>query len=144
MPTPETLSPTPTPASAVLAQAPGYGQVVLMIVVLIVVLVGVLYATRLFARLAQRSVTRPNKRGMERSIYLIDRLMLDKDKSLVLVEEGDRRYFLGVTPNEITLLKEAEAPEPPPGAAMEQGYEGAHKPATFQELFRAWKERGKE
>lgn len=115
------------------------GDILLMVLYLVLILVGVFYATRLFARLGQRGLPIGGKGSKTRigsQITLIDRLMLDKDKSIVLLEQGDKWYLVGVSNGAFTLIKEMEpAPEQEDGQPPAIG-------KTFKDVLSSWKDRG--
>ncbi|MDL2217233.1 flagellar biosynthetic protein FliO [Christensenellaceae bacterium OttesenSCG-928-M15] len=117
-------------------------QILLMILYLVLILVGVYFATRLFARIGQKGFARSG-RGARRRIYLVERMMFDKDKSVAIIHVDDREYLVGVSVNGIQILKENEIP------AQEQDKEGggdgmkAQKPLSFKELFSSMRDRNR-
>lgn len=123
-----------------------------MILYLVLILVGVYYATRLFARIAQRGVQVPRagfmgagKRGKKQAhaprIFLIDRFMFDKERGILLIEEGDKRYLLGMSAQSIHLLKEMDAP--PKEEAPQDDAQAPPASASFLDIFNTWKDKGK-
>lgn len=126
-------------APVTLAEEPGAGQVLLLILYLILILVGVYFATRLFARVAQRAAAPRAQTGARfqpgRHIHLVDRLALDRERSILLFEADGKRYLVGVSGESFVKLSESEAPPYEPPAEGATG-------AAFKDLLSAWKRRG--
>lgn len=47
--------------------------------------------------------------GGARNIRIIERAYLDRDKSVAIVEVGEKAYLLGVSPENVSLLEELDA-----------------------------------
>ena len=125
--------PGTTPAPVQFApEGPGFLQILLLLLLLVLILIGVYFATRFFARFAQRGTPGPlpggGKGQRRRRIVLLDRLLLES--------EG-RRYLLGVGGQSFALLDKADAPkeeEPEQSAARERSAAG-----TFRDVMAVWK-----
>ncbi len=134
--------PGTTPAPVEFApEGPGFLQILLLLLLLVLILIGVYFATRFFARFAQRGTLGPlpggGKGQRRRRIVLLDRLVLDRDRSVVLLESEGRRYLLGVGGQSFALLDKADAPkeeEPEQSAARERSAAG-----TFRDVMAVWK-----
>ena len=108
--------PGTTPAPVEFApEGPGFLQILLLLLLLVLILIGVYFATRFFARFAQRGALGPlpggGKGQRRRRIVLLDRLVLDRDRSVVLLESEGRRYLLGVGGQSFALLDKSDAPK---------------------------------
>jgi len=126
-------------APSILAEQPGIGQILLLVLYLVLILVGVFFATRFFAKVAQRAAV-PGARGGSRfqpgrHIRLIDRMSLDRERCILLFEADGRRYLVGVSGESFVLLNAGEAP--PPEEVQEEG--GA---SSFRDFLSVWKQRG--
>ncbi|MDD4075309.1 MAG: flagellar biosynthetic protein FliO [Eubacteriales bacterium] len=116
------------------------GDILLMILYLVLILVGAYYATRLFARMAQRGVLLGGGKNAFRPgayITLIDRLAVDKEHSVLLIKVNDAYYLIGMG-EQVTLLEKL-------GALPEElvAQAEAQAPNAFQTVLDAWRERGK-
>ncbi|MDO5111914.1 MAG: flagellar biosynthetic protein FliO [Clostridia bacterium] len=116
------------------------GDILLMILYLVLILVGAYYATRLFARMAQRGVLLGGGKNAFRPgayITLIDRLAVDKEHSVLLIKVGEDYYLIGMG-EQVTLLEKL-------GALPEDVVAQAEAPApgVFKDMLDAWRDRGK-
>ncbi len=129
---------TPAPAQA-LEQGPQIGQILLLLLYLALIFAGAYFVTRFFARTMQRGASfLPAKGGgpaLGRHIRLVDRLLIDREKSILLIEADSKRYLLGVSENAFALLETSDAP--PAEEAEPQ-----RASAPFRDVFTAWKKRG--
>lgn len=116
------------------------GDILLMILYLVLILVGAYYATRLFARMAQRGVLLGGGKNAFRPgayITLIDRLAVDKEHSVLLIKVNDAYYLIGMGEQVTLLEKLGTLPEELVAQAEAQA------PNAFQTVLDAWRERGK-
>lgn len=129
---------TPAPAPA-LGQGPQIGQILLLLLYLALIFAGAYFVTRFFARSLQRGSILPIKGGGSfrpgRHIRLVDRLVLDREKSILLFDAEGKRYLVGVSENAFALLESGEAPPEEEAAAAPQS------PIPFRDIFAAWKRR---
>lgn len=131
-----------TPAPVAFApEGPGFFEVILLLIVLIALLVGAYFATRYVGRAAQQSMfAKPSRSAKQRRrIVLLDRLMLDREKSVILFEAEGMRYLAGVSGESFTLLDKTEAPLEPPETSTCDAAAGQGTAGTFRELMNAWK-----
>lgn len=130
---------TPAPAPA-LGQGPQIGQILLLLLYLALIFAGAYFVTRFFARTMQRGAVLPFKGGGRlrpgRHIRLVDRLPLDREKSILLLEADGKRYLVGVSEHAFALLETSDAPPP-----KEEGEGIPGGPAPFREIVKAWKTR---
>ncbi len=109
-------------------------SVALLVIYLLAIVVGIYFLTKLIAKKSlQRGIKRPgsgsrwfssNKAEPGRLLGVVDRIALDRDKTLAVVEFEGKYYMLGVTHQEIKLLDKIPKPEPrsgEAGAASEAG-----------------------
>lgn len=126
---------TPAPAPA-LGQGPQIGQILLLLLYLALIFAGAYFVTRIFARIAQRGVLPAAKAGARhRHIFLVDRLALDRERSVLLLEADGKRYLVGVSGQAFTLLEKTDAPPEP----MEPAAQGR---PSFREAFAAFTKQG--
>lgn len=118
------------------------GQLLLLLLYLVLILVGVYYATRWFAKVAQRGTifTGRTKHTFQpgRHLLLVDRLAFDKDKSVILIKAEQKFYLLGVSSENISLISEL-APEEVDYTAEAERAAGTGQ-ASFKDVFAAWKQ----
>jgi len=130
-----------TPASAlVTAQGPQTGQVLLLLFYLALIIAGAYFFTRLIARLAQRGgIYGAAPVRAVRSIKLIDRLQLDREHSVLLIESDGQRYLVGMGSGSFTLLDKSDAPE------QEEPQAEPQRP-SFKDALAAlnWKKQGED
>ncbi len=75
----------------------GFGATILPIVLMILVIVAAYYTTRVVSTNAQRI----NK---GKCLHIIDRVILGKDKQILLLEAGDTVFLLGISVQNMTSL----------------------------------------
>lgn len=128
---------TPAPAQA-LAQGPQIGQILLLLLYLALIFAGAYFVTRFFARSMQRGALFPAKGGGRlapgRHIRLVDRLSLDRDKSILLFDANGKRYLVGMSENAFALLDTADAPPQNETGDPQSG-------PSFRDMFSAFKKR---
>ena len=127
---------TPAPAQA-LEQGPQIGQILLLLLYLALIFAGAYFVTRFFARTMQHGLFLPatgDRLALGRHIRLVDRLSIDREKSILLIEADSKRYLLGVSENAFALLETNDAPP-------EEEAEPQRAPAPFRDVFTAWKKR---
>ena len=127
---------TPAPAQA-LEQGPQIGQILLLLLYLALIFAGAYFVTRFFARTMQHGLFLPAKGdrpALGRHIRLVDRLSIDREKSILLIEADSKRYLLGVSENAFALLETSDAPP-------QEEAEPQRAPAPFHDVFTAWKKR---
>ena len=115
---------TPAPAQA-LEQGPQIGQILLLLLYLALIFAGAYFVTRFFARTMQHGSFLPAKG---------DRLSIEREKSILLIEADSKRYLLGVSENAFALLETNDAPP-------EEEAEPQRAPTPFRDVFTAWKKR---
>ena len=120
-----------------LVQGLQIGQVLLLLLYLALIFAGVYFLTRFLGRVMQHGTILPTKAGgrkyrTQRHIRLVDRLTLDREKSIVLLEADGKRYLLGVSEHAFTLLETSDAPLPEAEDNVPQG-------RSFRDIFSAWK-----
>lgn len=126
---------TPTPAP-VLGQGPQIGQILLLLLYLALIFAGAYFVTRIFARIAQRGAVPAAKGGPRRKhIFLVDRLALDRERSVLLLEADGKRYLVGVSGEAFTLLETTDAPP-------EETEPAAQGRPSFREAFASFAKRG--
>ncbi len=98
-------------------------SVALLVIYLLIIVVGIYFLTKLIAKKSlQRGIKKPAKSGgmrwfgsnkaePGRLIGVVDRIALDRDKTLTVVEFDGKYYMLGVTHQEIKLLDKVPIPE---------------------------------
>lgn len=102
------------------------GTLLGMLLAVALVLVLAYVCTRL---LAGRGALLSRSGGRSGNLRVMERLALGREQSVILVQMGARRVLLGVTPSQITLLRELseeeaalwdepQGPQNPPGAAI--------------------------
>ncbi len=119
-------------------QGAGVGDILLLVLCLALILAGVYFATRFFARAAQRGTIFQPRGGFlrgqqKRHIVLVDRMMLDREKSIVLFDAEGKRYLVGVSGQTFTPLGESDAPP------RDETAEEAAIP--FRDMFMAWRKK---
>lgn len=110
-------------------------SVALLVIYLLAIVVGIYFLTKLIAKKSlKRGIKKPgngarwfssNKAEPGRLIGVVDRIALDRDKTLTVVEFEGRYYMLGVTHQEIKLLDKVSIPEAD-RAAADEGAGGAN------------------
>lgn len=120
----------------------GAGQILLLILYLAAILVGVYYATRFLGKVAMRGGLFSHNRAsggfrLGKYVKLRDRLMLDKGKSLIVIEYQHKQYLLGMTEQSVVLIKECD-PEPEEDEAQ-KGANGQGIGEKFKDIYAAWK-----
>lgn len=127
---------TPAPAQA-LEQGPQIGQILLLLLYLALIFAGAYFVTRFFARTMQRAAFLPARGGRPapgRHIRLVERLPIEREKSILLIEADGKRYLLGVSENAFALLETSDAPP-------EEEAEPQRASVPFRDVFTAWKKR---
>lgn len=107
-------------------------QMVWTLLVMVAILVLCYYVTKFIAKRAQGG-TRAKAQGSY--MRIIDRLMLAKDKYILLLEVGGRTLLIGVSNQSVTLLSELEELEE---------LEAAEAPPTFMEALKSLRKGGAE
>ena len=79
------------------------GSVIGMFVVMILIFVAAFYATKLMGR------NYAGQTSSSREMRVIDRLMLGRDRYLLIVEVGEKVLLLGVSPQQIDNLTELDS-----------------------------------
>ena len=85
-------------------------QVVMSFIGIIIILFGAYYATY-YIGLKASGQERGKNRGRNRSIKLLERFAISKDKSFCIVEIAGKVYIVGVSNQSMTLLDTLEAEE---------------------------------
>ena len=129
---------TPAPAQP-LGQGPQIGQILLLLLYLALIFAGAYFVTKYFGRAMQRSSIFSTRLGarpaLGKHIRLVDRLMLNRETSIVLIEADGKRYLVGVSESAFTLLETNEAP------AQEVAEAEPRRTATFGDVLANWKKR---
>ncbi len=141
----DTLAPiaSPAPGEAFAgAQGVDMGQIFILMIYLVLLLIAMYFGVRFFARFSQRGGFFVGKGIHSRfapgkHIMLVDKLAIDKEKSIMLFDCDDKRFLVGVSADKITLLKETDAPE----IQMEEASVDP-SPPSFGEMFNLFKNRG--
>ncbi|NCB31490.1 MAG: hypothetical protein EOM66_08800 [Clostridia bacterium] len=130
--------PANIPASApALEQGLQVGQILLLLFYLALIFAGAYFITRFLGRMMQNGGISPTRGGGRfapgRHIHLVDKLALDREKSILLFEADGKRYLVGVSEHAFTLLESAEAPAENTGEPSPRGR------ASFPAIFASWK-----
>ncbi len=118
-------------------------QILLLLLLLALILVLVYYATRFVGGFAARGTIFPGAKQGEfrpgKYIVLIDRLAIDREKSVLLVRVGEAYYLLGASEESVTLLEKVELSD----EMLQAANEASGTPFAFKSIMEAWKEHGK-
>ena len=101
---------------------PGYsiGDVLLMILYLALIIAGAYFATRAVGKLAmRRGMNRGGKKQAGRRaqpvngkyLRVVDRIPVDRDKSMFLLECAGKRYLMSATADEVRLVDKMPIPQ---------------------------------
>ena len=101
-------------------------RVALSIVGIIIILIGAYYATYFIGLKASGQSRRNKGRGRNRSINLLERFAISKDKSFCVVEIAGKIYIIGMTNQAMTVLDTLK-PEQYAEAAPESHYAATWK-----------------
>lgn len=78
--------------------------VLLMILYLVLILAGVYYVTRLLAKaMGARGIVAKGKKRAR--IAIVDRVTLDKDKSILVIQYGEKEYLIGASAQSFSVLE---------------------------------------
>ena len=130
------------------------GQIVMIIIYLVVIVIAAYYLTQFVGRRRlQQGMHRENRTfssgvksspGLGHMIYVVDRIAIDREKTLMVVEFDGKYYLIGTTPQDMRLLGNAPVPEPgqqqnagtaPAAGSVPPDGESADG-ETFQQRFR--------
>ena len=124
-------------------QGNGIGQILLLLLLLALLLVLVYYVTRFVGNFAARGTIFPGTKQSAfrpgKYIELIDRLAVDREKSVLLVRVDGAYYLLGVSDEAVTLIEKVELS----AEAVDAANGESAAPFAFKTMLEAWKERGK-
>lgn len=122
-----------------LAQGMQIGQILLLLFYLVLIFAGVYFITRFLGRVMQRGSIFPAKvNGQFRSaqhVKLVDRLNVDREKSILLLEAEGKRYLVGVSEHAFTLLETFDAPLPEEEDTAPRGH------MSFRDMFSVWRKK---
>lgn len=118
----QTAQPTSTNVLSRLELAPSVdaGQVIMLIIYLILIIVGAYYLTRYVANRRLRQGMRGSSRAFQSSkstsgpghmVAVVDRIAIDREKTLMVVEFEGKYYLIGTTPQEMRLMGRADITE---------------------------------
>lgn len=80
-----------------------FGDGIIASFVTLLIVIGVLWLSYVGTRLVSGGMKRNQKTS---KMKVIDRIGVGQNQSLLLVQIGDKFFFVGTTPNSITLLSE--------------------------------------